>query len=231
LESLCPRGGTDVFVSKLTQPGLLLAAQSPDGFLAPDEGDDPMIGGPTGITLDPAKPRHLWIVDSWTDRVYQYDYMVDKHYYHPNPGIHGGGVWPASASYALAASNTNPQGIADPPPAALAEPLPAPAAPVPPSSVSGDTATAPGDPAVGPAPTGVAPRTIPAAWLAPDSVRPDRPADPPAERAQPAAPTAGAIEPSVRRVIETARLAAGFLPPDEDDPASGWWAIPLDPAS
>ena len=30
-------------------------------------------GSPTGITLDPANVSHLWIVDSATDRVYQYD--------------------------------------------------------------------------------------------------------------------------------------------------------------
>ena len=29
-------------------------------------------GSPTGITLDPSNPAHLWIVDSGTDRVYEY---------------------------------------------------------------------------------------------------------------------------------------------------------------
>jgi hypothetical protein len=67
---------------------------------------DPANGSPTGITLDPANPRHLWIVDSGTDRVYQYD----------NGVLRTSGTFTASTSYALAAGNTNPQGIADPPP-------------------------------------------------------------------------------------------------------------------
>ena len=33
-------------------------------------------GSPTGITLDPTAPSHLWVVDSATDRVYQYDNAV-----------------------------------------------------------------------------------------------------------------------------------------------------------
>lgn len=60
---------------------------------------------PTGITLDPASPSHLWIVDSGTDRVYQYDGAVTR----------TSGSQAASASFALAAGNANPQGIADPP--------------------------------------------------------------------------------------------------------------------
>ena len=60
---------------------------------------------PTGITLDPAGGTDLWIVDSGTDKVYQYV---------------GGRAWTsgtrsASATFNLAAGNTNPQGIADPP--------------------------------------------------------------------------------------------------------------------
>jgi hypothetical protein len=62
-------------------------------------------GAPTGITLDPAAPSHLWIVDNNTDRVYQYDNAVGR----------TSGSQAASTSFALAAGNTNPQGIADPP--------------------------------------------------------------------------------------------------------------------
>jgi hypothetical protein len=62
-------------------------------------------GTPTGITLDPANPSHLWIVDSSADRVYQYDNAVTR--------ISGSQA--ASTSFALAAGNSNPQGIADPP--------------------------------------------------------------------------------------------------------------------
>ena len=63
-------------------------------------------GAPTGITLNPAAPSHLWIVDSNTDRVSQYDNAVSR--------ISGSQA--ASTSFALSAGNTNPQGIADPPP-------------------------------------------------------------------------------------------------------------------
>jgi hypothetical protein len=60
---------------------------------------------PTGITLDPADVRHLWIVDNRSDRVYQYDDAV----------LRTSGSQAASLSYALAAGNANPQDIADPP--------------------------------------------------------------------------------------------------------------------
>jgi FG-GAP repeat len=60
---------------------------------------------PTGITLDPTSPSDIWIVDNGTDRVYQYTSAASR----------TGGSQPAAASFALAAGNTNPQGIADPP--------------------------------------------------------------------------------------------------------------------
>jgi hypothetical protein len=62
-------------------------------------------GSPTGITLDPAGGGALWIVDSGTDRVYQFDNAR---------GLTSGSLYP-STSFALAAGNTNPQCIADPP--------------------------------------------------------------------------------------------------------------------
>jgi sugar lactone lactonase YvrE len=61
---------------------------------------------PTGITLDPSNVAHLWIVDSGTDKIYQYD----------NAATRTSGSQVASATFVLAAGNTNPQGIADPPP-------------------------------------------------------------------------------------------------------------------
>jgi hypothetical protein len=61
---------------------------------------------PTGITLDPSNVGHLWIVDNGTDKVYQYD----------NAATRTSGSQSASATFTLAAGNTNPQGIADPPP-------------------------------------------------------------------------------------------------------------------
>jgi hypothetical protein len=60
---------------------------------------------PTGITIDPTNVSDIWIVDSGTDRVYQYTAAASL----------TGGSQAASASFALAAGNTNPQGIADPP--------------------------------------------------------------------------------------------------------------------
>ena len=60
---------------------------------------------PTGMTIDPTDVRHIWIVDNGTDRVYQYT----------DAAILISGSKSASAVFALAADNTNPQGIADPP--------------------------------------------------------------------------------------------------------------------
>jgi hypothetical protein len=62
---------------------------------------------PTGITIDPANVSHIWIVDSGTDRVYQFN----------GAAFRTSGSQSAAAYFALAAGNTNPQGIADPPPA------------------------------------------------------------------------------------------------------------------
>ncbi len=62
-------------------------------------------GSPTGITLNPASPSSLWIVDNASDKVYEYTAAV---------GVISGSLF-ASTSFALAAGNTNPQDIADPP--------------------------------------------------------------------------------------------------------------------
>jgi hypothetical protein len=66
---------------------------------------DPANRSPTGITLDPANPQHIWIVDSGTDRVYQYNGAASR----------TSGSQTAATSFALAPGNTNPQGIDDPP--------------------------------------------------------------------------------------------------------------------
>ena len=66
----------------------------------------PNVTSPTGITLDPTKVSHLWIVDNGTDRVYQYNTAA---------GLTSGSK-SADSDWALATGNTNPQGIADPPP-------------------------------------------------------------------------------------------------------------------
>lgn len=59
---------------------------------------------PTGITLDPNNVNHLWTVDSSTRKVYQYDGAV----------VLTTGTLEPSRSFSLAATNVNPQGIADP---------------------------------------------------------------------------------------------------------------------
>jgi hypothetical protein len=60
---------------------------------------------PTGLTLDPVNPQHIWIVNSGTDRVYQYNGAASR----------TSGSQTAASSFALSPGNTNPQGIADPP--------------------------------------------------------------------------------------------------------------------
>jgi hypothetical protein len=62
-------------------------------------------GSPTGITIDPANVSDIWIVDNATDRVYQFTAAASRTSGNQSP----------AASVALAAGNTNPQGIADPP--------------------------------------------------------------------------------------------------------------------
>lgn len=60
---------------------------------------------PTGITVDPSNAtQDIWVVDRGTDRVYKYA-----------NGRTGAAA--LTSSFALASGNTNPQGIADPPPA------------------------------------------------------------------------------------------------------------------
>jgi hypothetical protein len=60
---------------------------------------------PTGLTLNPNSPSDIWIVDSGTKKVYQYTAAASR----------TSGSQNAAASFALAAGNTNPQDIADPP--------------------------------------------------------------------------------------------------------------------
>jgi hypothetical protein len=61
---------------------------------------------PTGLTINPANVSDIWIVDSGTDKVYQYAAAVTR----------SSGSQSFSASFNLAATNTNAEGIADPPP-------------------------------------------------------------------------------------------------------------------
>ncbi len=60
---------------------------------------------PTGLTIDPSgASQSIWIVDSGTDRVYEYT----------NARTRISGSQAAANSFALAAGNTSPQDIADP---------------------------------------------------------------------------------------------------------------------
>lgn len=61
---------------------------------------------PRGITIDPNDVNHLWIVDSTTDSVYQYSGAASR----------TSGSQSADSVFGLSAENSNPQGIADPPP-------------------------------------------------------------------------------------------------------------------
>ncbi|MEO8270481.1 MAG: PKD domain-containing protein, partial [Aureliella sp.] len=62
---------------------------------------------PTGLTIDPANgSQSIWIVDSGTDRVYEYAVARSR----------VSGSQAAGITFALASGNSNPQGIADPPP-------------------------------------------------------------------------------------------------------------------
>ena len=95
--------GSSDKVFKYTLAGALLGSWTIDAGNA----------NPTGITLDPTSVNHLWIVDSGTDWVYRYDDAASR----------TSGSQSAAAIFALASGNTNPQGIADPPPVGQASSL------------------------------------------------------------------------------------------------------------
>jgi hypothetical protein len=65
---------------------------------------------PTGITVDPSNgTMDIWVSDSGTDRVYRY------------AGARTSSLPTLTNSFALDAANSNPQGIADPPPTSNAD--------------------------------------------------------------------------------------------------------------
>jgi hypothetical protein len=70
---------------------------------------DPANTHPTGLTINPNNVSDVWIVDNGTLKVYQYAGAASR----------TSGSQNASATFALASSDTNPQGIADPPTADL----------------------------------------------------------------------------------------------------------------
>jgi DNA-binding beta-propeller fold protein YncE len=70
---------------------------------------DPADTHPTGITINPNSVSDVWIVDSGTLKVYDYAAAAGR----------TSGSQAAAATFALAPGDTNPVGIADPPPAGL----------------------------------------------------------------------------------------------------------------
>jgi hypothetical protein len=70
---------------------------------------DPADTHPTGITVNPNNVSEVWIVDSGTLKVYDYAAAAGR----------TSGSQSAASSFALAPGDTNPVGIADPPPADL----------------------------------------------------------------------------------------------------------------
>ncbi len=88
--------GTALKVFKYTLSGSLLGSWA----------IDPANTHPTGITINPNNVSDIWIVDNGTDKVYQYIGAASR----------TSGSQNAGATFALAPGDTNPQGIADPPP-------------------------------------------------------------------------------------------------------------------
>jgi hypothetical protein len=74
---------------------------------------DPANTHPSGLTINPNNVSDIWVVDSGTKKVYQYTAAAGR----------TSGSQNAAATFALAAGNTNPQDIADPPPADTLLPL------------------------------------------------------------------------------------------------------------
>ena len=70
---------------------------------------NPANAHPTGITINPNNVSDIWIVDNGTDKVYQYIGAASR----------TSGSQNAGATFALDPDDTNPQGIADPPPAGV----------------------------------------------------------------------------------------------------------------
>jgi len=68
---------------------------------------DPANTHPTGITINPNNVSEIWIVVSGTLKVYDYTAAASR----------TSGSQNAASTFALASGDTNPQGIADPPPA------------------------------------------------------------------------------------------------------------------
>jgi hypothetical protein len=121
--------GSNLKVFKYTLSGSLLGSWA----------IDPANTHPTGITINPNNVSDIWIVDSGTLKVYDYTAAASR----------TSGSQNASATFALAAGDTNPQGIADPPPADMLLTLaPARALPELPSVAAFNVGSSSGPPAI-----------------------------------------------------------------------------------
>jgi hypothetical protein len=89
--------GTALKVFKYTLSGSLLGSWA----------IDPADAHPTGLTINPSNVSDIWIVDNGTLKVYDYTGAASR----------TSGSQNAAATFALNPYDTNPQGIADPPPA------------------------------------------------------------------------------------------------------------------
>lgn len=99
--------GTFLWVVNDTTTDTVFKYKASDGSLVGSWTIDSQNGSPTGITLDPADVNHLWIVDRADRAVYRYNAATGRNT----------GSQTATYAFQLAASNSNVQGIADPPPA------------------------------------------------------------------------------------------------------------------
>jgi hypothetical protein len=112
---------------------------------------DPANTQPTGITINPNNVSDIWIADSKTGRIYQYAGAANVLT----------GSLNATATFALAPGDTNPQGIADPPPAdLLLTPTSEPAFPDAPSVTPGRIASPTGADAVAGMPSLASPDAV-----------------------------------------------------------------------
>jgi sugar lactone lactonase YvrE len=117
--------GTSHKVFKYTLSGSSLGSWSIDAANA----------HPTGITINPSNVSDIWIVDNGTLKVYQYVGAASR----------TSGSQNAAATFALNPYDTNPQGIADPPPAgSLLTPTSEPALPTAPAVVPNGIASSSG---------------------------------------------------------------------------------------
>jgi DNA-binding beta-propeller fold protein YncE len=139
--------GTAHMVFKYTLSGSLLGSWA----------IDPANTHPTGITINPNNVSDIWIVDSGTLKVYQYTAAAS----------HTSGSQNAATTFALAPGDTNPQGIADPPPPELLlATAPAPFDPGMPDSLAGPSALSRGPSAAPgvPSPAGPDDPLVPLGW-------------------------------------------------------------------